>query len=203
MGSEIKLTYKQFQIDRSRWVQKYGVLHTECPRVGGRSWRGVGRGREELEGGGAREDTHLYTVPNLPVPMGSEICSSSYGMSHSFRVIDIWKNIQAKHFITVSLTTVIAKYAGHAGHVRQTSADVRQRAQTLPDILSSRVQYTENVWQGKQEWPLIFTRHQLGKMSDMGSKCPAEHWRSAGHFVRHARNNFCDHCNKQNIFMLH
>ena len=38
--------------------------------------------------------------------------------------------------------TVIAKYAGHAGHVRQTSADVRQRAQTLPDILSSRAQYT-------------------------------------------------------------
>ena len=35
--------------------------------------------------------------------------------------------------------SVIAKYAGHAGHVRQTSADVRQRAQTLPDILSSRV----------------------------------------------------------------
>ena len=34
---------------------------------------------------------------------------------------------------------VIAKYAGH---VRQTSADVQQRAQTMPDILSSRVQYT-------------------------------------------------------------
>ena len=32
-----------------------------------------------------------------------------------------------------------------------------------------------------------------GKMSDMGLKCPAERWRSAGHFVRHARNNFCDH----------
>ncbi len=35
--------------------------------------------------------------------------------------------------------SVIAKYAGHAEHVRQTSADVRQRAQTLPDILSSMV----------------------------------------------------------------
>ena len=31
-------------------------------------------------------------------------------------------------------------------------------------------------------------------MSDMGSKCPAERWTSAGHFVRHARNNFRDHC---------
>ena len=37
---------------------------------------------------------------------------------------------------------VIAKYAGHAGHVRQTSADVWQRTHTLPDILSSRVEYT-------------------------------------------------------------
>ena len=39
-------------------------------------------------------------------------------------------------------TTVLAKYAGH---VRQTFADVRQWAQTLPDILSVRIQYTENV----------------------------------------------------------
>ncbi len=37
------------------------------------------------------------------------------------------------------LLSVIAKYAGHAGHVLQASADVRQRAQTLPDILSSSV----------------------------------------------------------------
>ncbi len=37
------------------------------------------------------------------------------------------------------INTVIAKYAGH---VRQTFADIRLRAQTLPDILSSRVQYT-------------------------------------------------------------
>ncbi len=42
---------------------------------------------------------------------------------------------------------VLAKYAGHAGHVRQTSADVRQGSQTVPDILSGRVQYTENVQQ--------------------------------------------------------
>ncbi len=41
--------------------------------------------------------------------------------------------------------SVIAKYAGHARHVRQTSADVRQRAQTLPDIMSSRFQYTYDV----------------------------------------------------------
>ncbi len=33
---------------------------------------------------------------------------------------------------------VLAKYAGH---VRQSSADVRQRALTLPDVLSSRIQY--------------------------------------------------------------
>ncbi len=43
-----------------------------------------------------------------------------------------------KHW-TNDILPVIAKYAGH---VRQTSADVWQRAQTLPDILSSRVQYT-------------------------------------------------------------
>ncbi len=40
------------------------------------------------------------------------------------------------------IDTVIAKYDGHAGHDRQTSADVRQRAQTLSDILSSSNQYT-------------------------------------------------------------
>ncbi len=44
--------------------------------------------------------------------------------------------------VHINYLTVIAKYAGHAGDVRQTYADVRQRAQTLPDILSSRVQYT-------------------------------------------------------------
>ncbi len=37
----------------------------------------------------------------------------------------------------IHVFSVIAKYAEH---VRQTSADVRQRAQILPDILSSRVQ---------------------------------------------------------------
>ena len=42
-------------------------------------------------------------------------------------------------FCKVVPKSVIVKYAGH---VRQTSADVRQRAQTLPDILSSRAQYT-------------------------------------------------------------
>ncbi len=52
------------------------------------------------------------------------------------------------HSITIFMylysNSVLAKYAGH---VRQTSADVRQGAQTLPDILSGRVQYTENVQQ--------------------------------------------------------
>ncbi len=47
--------------------------------------------------------------------------------------------------LTEIVLPVLAKYAGHAGHVRQTSADVRQGAQTLPDILSGRAQYTENV----------------------------------------------------------
>ena len=57
-------------------------------------------------------------------------------------------------------TTVIAKYAGH---VRQTSDDVRQRGQTLPDILSRRVQYALYVRQGKEKWLLIFASHQLEK----------------------------------------
>ncbi len=39
------------------------------------------------------------------------------------------------------LIPVLAKYAGHAGHVQQSFADVRQRALTLLDILSSRIQY--------------------------------------------------------------
>ncbi len=40
------------------------------------------------------------------------------------------------------ILSVLAKYAGHAGHVRQSFADVRQRALTLPDILSGRIQYS-------------------------------------------------------------
>ena len=40
---------------------------------------------------------------------------------------------------------------------------------------------------------MIFASHQLGKMSDSRSKCPAKRWRPAGHFVRHARNNFRNH----------
>ncbi len=62
---------------------------------------------------------------------------------------------------------VIAKYAGHAGHVRQSSCDVWQRAQALPDILSGRVQYME----GKTR----IASHQPVKMSGRGFKCPAEH----------------------------
>ncbi len=54
-----------------------------------------------------------------------------------------WYADRSKTFLRIA--AVLAKYAGHAGHVRQTSADVRQGAQTLPDILSGRVQYTENV----------------------------------------------------------
>ncbi len=115
------------------------------------------------------------------------------------RILDnIWtiKWFFSKGFIFKLILTVIAKYAGH---VRQTSDDVRQRGQTLPDILSSRVQYALNVRQGKQEWLLIFASHQLGKMSDRGSKCPAGCWRPAGHFVRHARNNFRDHCTDEHL----
>ncbi len=44
---------------------------------------------------------------------------------------------------------ILASYVGHA---RQTSADVRQRTQTLPDILSTRVQYKEKVWQERKEF---------------------------------------------------
>ncbi len=44
---------------------------------------------------------------------------------------------------SLSASPVISKYAGHAGHVWQTSADVRQRAETLPDIYQSSTE--ENV----------------------------------------------------------
>ncbi len=102
-----------------------------------------------------------------------------------FLVRPAFYHLNMVEIVDTSLWSVVAKYVGHAGHVRQTAADVRQRDQTLPDILSSRVQYTWNVWQGKQKWPMIFASHQLGKMSDSGSKCPAERWRPAGHFVQH------------------
>ncbi len=42
-----------------------------------------------------------------------------------------------------------------------TSTDVRQRASILPNILSGRVHYTENVW---QERPGLHSRH-VGQMS--------------------------------------
>ena len=75
---------------------------------------------------------------------------------------------------------VLAKYAGHAGHVRQSSADVRQRALTLPDILSSRIQYLPVInWEKCLAW---------------GSKCPTEHWRPAGQNVRQTWNNFREDC---------
>ena len=57
--------------------------------------------------------------------------------------------------LKIDKTTVLAKYAGHAGHVRQTSPDVRQRAPTLLDILSGRVQCMENVQQERKELPVI------------------------------------------------
>ncbi len=63
--------------------------------------------------------------------------------------------------------SVLVKYAGHAGHIRQTSADVRQRAQTLPDKMSGKVQYTEDV----QEMSGI--KHNILLVSN-GEKCPIE-----------------------------
>ncbi len=52
-------------------------------------------------------------------------------------ISDFW----LKSALRDGANTVFAKYARHA---QQTSADVRQGAQTIPDIFSSRVQYTEN-----------------------------------------------------------
>ena len=80
------------------------------------------------------------------------------------------------------LGAVLAKYAGHAGHVRQTSADARQRTLTLPDILSGRFQYMKNVRQGRQELPDIFADHELKKCpagdqnvrQSIEGKCPAD-----------------------------
>ena len=81
--------------------------------------------------------------------------------------------------------SVLAKYAGHAGHVRQTFADVWQGAQTLPDKMSGRFQYTENVQQMSGIkynicWSLMEKNvRQWIKMSDRALKacrtfCPAD-----------------------------
>ncbi len=69
---------------------------------------------------------------------GGSPCSFSIHPIFTQKVLCHWI-IVIWHPSAIYLPTVIAKYAGH---VWQTSADVRQRGQTLPDILSSRVQYT-------------------------------------------------------------
>ncbi len=87
----------------------------------------------------------------------------------------------------MNIAPVRAKYAGHAGHVRQSFADVQQRALTLPDILSSRIQYLPVInWEKCLAW---------------GSKCPIEHWTPAGHFVRQTWNNFHEDCSPINEFV--
>ncbi len=60
---------------------------------------------------------------------------------------------------------VLAKYAGHAEHVRQTSAD---------DIAGHFFRQVSI----HEKCPASETRiadHELKKMSSRGSKCPAEH----------------------------
>ena len=59
------------------------------------------------------------------------------------------------------LHSVLTKYAGHAIHAQQTSAYVRQRALTLLDISSGRVQYMEKVRQGRKELPGISNTQSL------------------------------------------
>ncbi len=49
------------------------------------------------------------------------------------------------HFVPNRWTPSYSVLAKYARHFRQTSADVRQRALTLPDILSGRVKCTENI----------------------------------------------------------
>ena len=82
---------------------------------------------------------------------------------------------------------VIAKYAGH---VRQTSSDVRQIAQTLPDILfnTHKPSHKENK---NDHWYLPVINWE--KCLDRGLKCTAEHQSSVGQFVRPV--NFRDHWN--------
>ncbi len=67
-------------------------------------------------------------------------------VQNSHALFNVW--YRHLHQNVGSLKTL--KYAIHAGHIRHTSANVRQRALTLPDILSGRVQYMEIVWQGGQ-----------------------------------------------------
>ena len=89
--------------------------------------------------------------------------------------------------VSGSNSPVLAKYAGH---VRQSFADVRQRALTLPDILScSPARETRIVRHICWSSPT--------KMSSRGSKYPAGHWRRAGHFVWQTWNNFREDCSIQ------
>ncbi len=87
------------------------------------------------------------------------------------------------------ILAVLAKYVGHARHVRQ-------RALTLPDVLSCRFQYMENGRQGRQELPDIFADHQLRKMSSRGSKCPAD----LKQFLRRLFLNASSHYIGQRVF---
>ena len=92
------------------------------------------------------------------------------------------KNVKVAILPLGACYPVLAKYAGHTGHVRQTSADVRQGSSTLPDILSGRVQYTENVLQMsdiKHDIYWSLTEENVNQMSGRALKacqtfCPAD-----------------------------
>ncbi len=73
----------------------------------------------------------LWPLPLIPCQNQGHRSDGLAVRVHTDRLTDTRRHTQT--------LPVIAKYAGH---VRQTSADVRQGVKTLPDILSSRVQYT-------------------------------------------------------------
>ncbi len=101
---------------------------------------------------------------------------------------------------------VLAKYAGHAGQVRQISADVRQRG--LKNVRQGskhgkcparetkiaghfnmlKICYVFGHWAKAVLRPRCICP-KLRKMSSRESKCPAEHWVPAD-FVRQTWNNF-------------
>ncbi len=103
------------------------------------------------------------------------LCKDSISYGFIIEILGFTHSLQRTSSCNAFSMHTIMHSSQNMPDIRQTFANVWQRALTLPDILSSRAHNMETVWQGRPELPDIFAGHWPRKMSGRGSKCPAEH----------------------------